>query len=105
LGRGGGVRITTRDVLHVATLAELEVPAAEVEKLAAQLDRIVEYVAQLEQLGLSASAPAFLPGPDATPLRPDEVRPVPLARPPEELAPEFREGFFVVPKLAGLEDG
>jgi len=37
-------------------------------------------------------------------LRPDEVRPAVLARSPAEMAPEFRHGFFVVPKLGAMEE-
>ena len=29
---------------------------------------------------------------------------VPLARPPVELAPEFRDGFFLVPRHGAMED-
>jgi hypothetical protein len=30
--------------------------------------------------------------------------PVPLARAPAELAPEFAEGFFLVPRHGAMED-
>jgi aspartyl-tRNA(Asn)/glutamyl-tRNA(Gln) amidotransferase subunit C len=96
------VRIARADLLRVARLAELEVPEADAGELAAQLDRIVEYVAQLGDLGLDPGPP-FIPGPGSAPLRPDIVDPIPLARPPADLAPDFREGFFVVPRLAGME--
>ena len=35
------------DILRVAQLAQLDVPARDVEALAAQIGRIVDYVAQL----------------------------------------------------------
>src|SRR5438445_818566 len=44
------------------------------------------------------------PGPDAVRFRPDEVKPWPLAFGPAELAPAFRDGFFLVPKLGQFED-
>ena len=40
----------------------------------------------------------------ATTLRPDEGPSVPLTRPREAFAPEMREGFFLVPRLATHED-
>jgi Asp-tRNA(Asn)/Glu-tRNA(Gln) amidotransferase C subunit len=47
---------------------------------------------------------SFIPVPRELAWRADEVRPEPLAIPPAELAPEFRNGFFVVPRLTGMED-
>ena len=42
-------------------------------------------------------------GTGGTPLRPDEGPPIPLARERESFAPQFRDGFFVVPRLATHE--
>jgi len=90
-------------VLHVAKLAELEVPAAEVEALVAQISRIVDYVAQLDEVPAGEAAAPFLAGPAATPLRADIPGSVPLAHWPEAFAPEFRDGFFLVPRLGAME--
>ena len=49
-------------------------------------------------------APPFVAGPERVALREDVVDPVPLARPPSEMAPEFIDGFFVVPRLGAMED-
>lgn len=92
-----------REVLHVARLAELDVPAADVEALAAQIGRIVDYVAQLDQVPAGETAAPFLAGPAATPLREDVPGSVPLAHGPETFAPEFRDGFFLVPRLGAME--
>ena len=93
------------DVRHVARLAELAVREDELERLVGQLNRIVEYVAQLDRLPTERMADAFLPGPAAVALREDLPGPVPLVRPPAELAPEFAEGFFLVPRHGAMEDG
>lgn len=98
------MRITREDVLHISRLAELAVDDAEVDALAAQLDAIVGYVAQLDALPAEPGAEGFHPGPRALAWRDDEVRPEPLAILPAELAPEFRGGFFIVPRLPGMED-
>jgi aspartyl-tRNA(Asn)/glutamyl-tRNA(Gln) amidotransferase subunit C len=98
------MRITREDVLHIARLAELAVDDAEVERLARQLDDIVGYVAQLDALPSEPGTELFHPGPRELAWRADEVRPEPLAISPAELAPEFRNGFFVVPRLTGMED-
>ena len=94
--------IGREQVLRIAQLAEIDVAPDDVDTLAAQLDRIVEYVAQLEKLPGGEEQP-FIPGPSRLAWREDAVRPAPLARPPAELAPEWRDGYFVVPRLAGME--
>lgn len=98
------MKITTAEVQHIARLAELSVDEAELAALAGQLDAIVSFVAQLESLPASENAAPFHPGPGQVTLRPDEVKPVPLARPLAELAPEFRNGLLVVPRLGSQEE-
>ena len=90
-------------VLHVARLAEIGVDDADLGTLVDQLNRIVGYVEQLDQVA-DAPADPFLAGPAAAPLRDDVVRPVPLARSPAELAPEFRDGFFLVPRHGAMDE-
>ncbi|HEU5039917.1 MAG TPA: Asp-tRNA(Asn)/Glu-tRNA(Gln) amidotransferase subunit GatC [Gemmatimonadales bacterium] len=92
------------EVRHVARLAELAVPEEELDRLVQQLNRIVEYVAQLDRLPAAAAVEPFLPGPRAVALREDAPGSVPLARPPAELAPEFADGFFLVPRHEAMED-
>jgi aspartyl-tRNA(Asn)/glutamyl-tRNA(Gln) amidotransferase subunit C len=92
------------EVLHVAKLAELAVRDEDLDRLVAQMNRIVDYVAQLDQVPADRPAEPFLPGPHAVALREDVPGPVPLARPPAELAPEFAEGFFLVPRHGAMED-
>jgi aspartyl-tRNA(Asn)/glutamyl-tRNA(Gln) amidotransferase subunit C len=95
--------IRKEDVLHVARLAELDVAEADLPTLVDQTARIVEFVAQLDQVPAGEQAPPFLAGPSKVALRPDEVRPAVLSRTPAQLAPEFQHGFFVVPKLGAME--
>ena len=95
--------IRKEDVLHVARLAELDVSEEDLPALVEQTARIVEFVAQLSEVPASEAAPPFLAGPKQVALRPDEVRPAVLTRPPSEMAPEFQHGFFVVPRLGGME--
>jgi len=96
--------VSAKDVQHVARLAELAVADADLPALTVQMNRIVAFVAQLSELADSESSGTFLAGPDQTPLRADEVRPGGLARPPAAFAPEFVDGFFVVPRLGGMEE-
>jgi aspartyl-tRNA(Asn)/glutamyl-tRNA(Gln) amidotransferase subunit C len=95
--------IGREDVLHVARLAELAVRDEDLDRLVEQLNRIVDYVAQLEQVPAEATD-SFLPGPPQVELREDVPGSVPLARPPADWAPEFSEGFFLVPRHGAMED-
>jgi aspartyl-tRNA(Asn)/glutamyl-tRNA(Gln) amidotransferase subunit C len=97
--------ITPGDLLRVARLAELEVAEADAARLAGELDRIVTYVGQLQALGQEGqdAREGFHPGPERVALRPDQVGSVPLVRPPEAIAPEFADGFFLVPRLPAME--
>ncbi len=95
--------IRREDVLHVARLAELDVAEQDLATLVGQMGRIVEFVAQLNQVPSSEQAPAFLAGPRQVALRPDEVRTAHLDPAPADMAPEFQHGLFVVPRLGAME--
>ncbi|MEO7985968.1 MAG: Asp-tRNA(Asn)/Glu-tRNA(Gln) amidotransferase subunit GatC [Gemmatimonadales bacterium] len=92
------------EVRHVARLAELAVNENELDRLVEQLSRIVDYVAQLEQVPGDAASDPFLPGPHSVALRDDVPVPIPLRYPPADMAPEFAEGFYLVPRLGAMGD-
>jgi aspartyl-tRNA(Asn)/glutamyl-tRNA(Gln) amidotransferase subunit C len=96
--------VSRDDVAHIAELAELDLADVDQPELAAQLSRILEYVAQLRAVPTGDSARPFIAGPDAARVRPDEVRPWPLAGGPADIAPAFKDGFFVVPRLGQFEE-
>jgi aspartyl-tRNA(Asn)/glutamyl-tRNA(Gln) amidotransferase subunit C len=101
---GERMTIGREDVLHVAKLAELAVNEPDLTRLVEQLNRIVDYVAQLDQAPAEGASDLFLPGPIEVALREDVPGSVPLAQPPAELAPEFADGFFLVPRHGAMED-
>ena len=92
------------EVLHVAKLAELAVREDELRRLVDQLNRIVDYVATLDEVPSDRVAEPFLAGPSSVALREDVEAPAPLARPPAAIAPEFADGFFLVPRHGAMED-
>jgi aspartyl-tRNA(Asn)/glutamyl-tRNA(Gln) amidotransferase subunit C len=92
------------EVLHVAKLAELAVSESELPRLVEQMNRIVDYVATLDEVPADRMAESFLPGPQSLTLREDVESPVPLARAPADMAPEFAHGFFLVPRHGAMED-
>jgi aspartyl-tRNA(Asn)/glutamyl-tRNA(Gln) amidotransferase subunit C len=51
------VSIRTEEVLRIAELAQLELGASEIETYRAQLDSILQYMSQLQQLDTSAVEP------------------------------------------------
>jgi aspartyl/glutamyl-tRNA(Asn/Gln) amidotransferase C subunit len=101
---GERMSIGINDVLHVAELAELAVRESELRQLVEQMNRIVDYVATLDEVPGDSAAEPFLAGPKAAPLREDVETAVPLVYPPAAMAPEFRDGFFLVPRHGAMED-
>lgn len=95
--------VSREDVLHVAGLAEIRVDEPDLPGLVSQMNRIVGYVAQLGEVPATSADAAFLPGPAGLRLRDDVVEPAELTRTPEAIAPAFRDGFFVVPKVGGMD--
>jgi len=95
--------VTRDDVLRIAQLAELEVDEESLPTLVEQMSRILDYVAQLSAATGNNGQRPFVSGSDAIRFRPDEENPWPLAVGPDKLAPVFKGGFFVVPKLDQFE--
>ena len=95
--------ISREEILRVAQLAELDVPPQDVEALVAQIGRIVDYVAQLNNVPAGDSAAPFQAGPPTVTLRADEPGSVPLVHDIASFAPEFRDGLFLVPRLGSME--
>ncbi len=95
--------VTHDEVLKIAQLAELAVSDEALPELATQMSRILEYVAQINSVSASEGVKPFVPGPDAVRFRADEVKPWPLAFGPDKLAPAFKDGFFLVPRLGQFE--
>jgi aspartyl/glutamyl-tRNA(Asn/Gln) amidotransferase C subunit len=101
---GERMSIGLDEVLHVAKLAELAVNESEILRLVDQMNRIVNYVAKLDEVPGDRTAEPFLAGPRSVTLREDVEVTVPLERPPSAIAPEFVEGFFLVPRHGAMED-
>ena len=94
--------IDRSQVRHVANLARLELDDADVDHLAGEMASILSHFEELSQVELPPEDELADRGLDPC-LRDDEVRSDPLAFPPSEMAPEWREGFFVVPRLPALD--
>lgn len=118
------MRVQAEVLARVAELARLRLEPEEAERLQQELSRILDYVDSLAQSdGLAQSdEPAQLdsrapqgtplpdptgrPSPDASGAPssfPAHRPPVPLSVNPARLAPQWAEGFFVVPRLPAMD--
>ena len=94
--------LTPEEIERVAQLAALAVERESLPALAEQIGRILEYVSQLEAVPDLGEQPAIdYPGP-RPPLRDDVPHRTPLAVPLEQIAPLFRDGLFLVPRLGAV---
>jgi aspartyl-tRNA(Asn)/glutamyl-tRNA(Gln) amidotransferase subunit C len=96
--------VSEKDVMHVASLARLAIEPVRLPSLVRELNGILDH---MDVLGSVDAAEVVAQGSEAavTPMRSDaEGSSIPLAIPREAFAPEMRDGFFLVPRLATHED-
>lgn len=103
-GERGPGGVTPDEVRRVAALARLRLDEASLERLTRDLNGILAHVEKLAEVELDGIAePEAVQG-RATPFREPGTAPDPLAEgAPADRAPGWREGFFVVPRLPGVE--
>ena len=94
-------RITADDVRKVAQLARLELPEAKIATYTGQLERILDYVAQLEQVDTEGVAPTTRAVVVLNVTRTDAVETTPVREELLNLAPQREGDFFRVPKILG----
>jgi aspartyl-tRNA(Asn)/glutamyl-tRNA(Gln) amidotransferase subunit C len=97
-------KVTVEEVRRVAELAQLELTAEETPRMLKDLNAILEYVAELNELNTAGIAPLaqvneLLDGAGATELRADELRPSLDRAVVFSQAPEADQNFFKVPKV------
>lgn len=100
-------RVSLEDVRHVADLANLELTADELPRMARDLDAVLGYIDQLNELDTASVAPmaqisealGLAPAEAGETLRPDELRPCLDRALVMAEAPETDGRFFKVPKV------
>jgi aspartyl-tRNA(Asn)/glutamyl-tRNA(Gln) amidotransferase subunit C len=97
--------ITREEMLQIANLARLRLTDSESEKLSQDLSQILEYVDTLSSIEVPEGERLDLGPPQAPEREGGQIPPDPMAHPPDESAPDFREGFFVVPSPPSLGGG
>lgn len=96
--------VSEAEVRQVASLARLGLEVEQIPTIAAELNGILAHMDVLSRVDTSLLAPVTGVGAAGTPLRVDGGNQIPLARPREAFAPEMRDGFLLVPRLATHED-
>ena len=92
--------VSEHDVRHIAALARLGLEPERVPALVAELNGILAHMDVLAKVDTSVVEAVEGVGAGGMPLRADGGSPDALARPREAFAPEMRDGFFLVPRLA-----
>lgn len=96
--------VTREDVAHIAGLARLALPDDRLTEMVEQLNAILGHMDVLQQVDTSHVRTTAQEGLGELPLRPDAGPPIAMHRSREAFAPEMRDGFFLVPRLATHED-
>jgi len=87
------------DVRYVANLARMELTEEEVPRLQGELDAVLAYIHQLNELELDGVEPMSHPQPRENVLREDEPRPAPDPDDMMRNAPATIQGLFRVPRM------
>lgn len=91
--------VSLEDVRHLAELSQIRLNKAELTSLASDIDRIVGYIDQLDELDTAGVEPTFqLTGLENV-WRTDEVKPQLERRELLQLAPDSEDGQVKVPKV------
>ena len=92
-------RISADDVRKVAQLARLELADETIATYTGQLERILDYVAHLEQVDTEGVPPTTRAVEVVNVTRDDAVTPTPVREELLNLAPEREGDFLRVPKI------
>jgi aspartyl-tRNA(Asn)/glutamyl-tRNA(Gln) amidotransferase subunit C len=92
-------RITAEDVRKVAQLARLELAEEKIAAYTVQLERILDYVAHLEQVDTEGVPPTTRAVEVVNVTRDDRVEPTRVREELLDLAPQREGDFFRVPKI------
>jgi aspartyl-tRNA(Asn)/glutamyl-tRNA(Gln) amidotransferase subunit C len=96
--------VTPDEVRRIAELARLQPGEEDVERLTGELNAILGHMDALAEADTSGVEGGGEPLPAA--FRDPDAPPDPLTEGgPGAAAPEWREGFFLVPRLPALEEG
>lgn len=96
--------VSLDEVRHIAVLARLGISDERAQRVAEELSSILAHMQVLSRVDDERVADAVEDTHAGMTLRPDLGPPTPLLRAPAFFAPEMRDSFFLVPRLATHED-
>ncbi len=91
--------VDTATVRHIAKLARIAVTDAEVDALVPELNNILGWIEQLQEVDVSGVEPMTAVIPNTLRLRADEVTDGGIREAVLKNAPLAEHGFFAVPKV------
>lgn len=95
--------VTRAEVKHVAALARLGLTDERADQFTAQINTILQHMEVLSKVNTERLEPVVGVGAESAPLQDDKGPPVRLQLPIEEVAPQIRDGLFLVPRLSTHE--
>jgi len=95
--------VTRKDVEHIAELARLRFKEEELESFTVQLNDILAYMEQLNELDTENIEPLSHPVENNNVFREDEMKPSTDREDALKNAPQRDDEFFKVPKVIGGE--
>ena len=110
-----GVTVTKQEIRRIAALARLRLEKEEAGRMARDMSSILEHMTVLGEIAPQSAPTSGVPqgegsrrplgdAPDGggVPAEKGETMPDPLERPLSRIAPDWRDGLFVVPRLPGV---
>jgi aspartyl-tRNA(Asn)/glutamyl-tRNA(Gln) amidotransferase subunit C len=91
--------VDTKTVRKVARLARIAVPEERLEPLARELNGILAWIEQLNEVNVDGVDPMTTPVKMTLPMREDEITDGNIRDKVLANAPKSEDGFFVVPKV------
>ncbi len=93
--------LTREDVLKIATLSKLEFSESEIEKFRVDLNKIFDYMEELNGVDTSDVVPLFNVLDLKDKLRKDDIKNAEIKKEILKNAPNSDEEFIIVPKVVG----
>ncbi len=97
-------KLDVSEVRRIARLARLSLDDEDVKRLAIEMAEVLDHFEEIDQAVAAGSARGIRERGLAEKTRSDEPGSDPLLRPPSAMAPDWRDGFFVVPSLEALRE-
>jgi aspartyl-tRNA(Asn)/glutamyl-tRNA(Gln) amidotransferase subunit C len=91
--------LTTEQLLYLTELAYLKPLKENLQKLNIEINSIMNFVAQLQQVDTTSVTPLMHPMDNTQRLRPDEAVPCMPVESLAAIAPLFKDNLYLVPKV------